>query len=161
MYYLEQVLTDLERFGLQAHCVPIFKFSLLLADKVIQNKNLVNSLQMRFARCICGLGYMQEATKISSGVMSQYNITPQEFTSRFNELTRMRVICINQAKWSKSRRPRASPSQQPANMQDYYFIPSLRRLAFDCERDDPLWTVRQGQDSTRRGKESCNLFDII
>jgi hypothetical protein len=144
MYYLEQVITDLERFGLQVHCVPIFKFSLLLADKVIQNKNLVNSLQLRFARCICSLGYMQEAVKISTPVISQYSISPQEFASRFSELNRMRVSFNYIAKWPKGRISRPSPGQQPENLQGHHILPSIRGLAFHRQRDDPLWTVRKG-----------------
>lgn len=91
MYYLEQILTDLEKFGLHVHCVPIFKFSLLMADKVIQNKHLVLALQLRFARCISSLGYTSEAKEVFEKVISQIHTSPQEFTARFNELNRMRV----------------------------------------------------------------------
>lgn len=99
LYYLEQILTDLEKFGLHVHCVPIFKFSILMADKVIQNKHLVLALQLRFAKCICSLGYAAEAKEVYQKVISQISVTPQEFTARFNELNRMRVGIIYLAKW--------------------------------------------------------------
>lgn len=103
MYYLEQILTDLEKFGLHVHCVPIFKFGLLLAEKVIQNKTLEHSLLLRFARCISCLGYTQKASEISAEVVAQFNVTPQEFVARFNELNRMRVASSDLAERPESR----------------------------------------------------------
>jgi hypothetical protein len=94
LYYLEQVLTDLELFGLHVHCVPIFKFCLLLADKVIQNKYLVLGLQLRFARCISSLGYTTEARELVVKVFPQISVSTQDFTNRYNELMRMRVEVV-------------------------------------------------------------------
>lgn len=86
------MLTDLELFGLQTHCVPIFKFCILLADKVIQNKFLVMALQLRFARCVSTLGYAAEAKDILQKVLPQINLSPQDLAAKFDELNRMRVV---------------------------------------------------------------------
>lgn len=90
-YYLVRLLTDLEKFGLQVHCIPVLKFAILLADKVIQNKFLAMSLQLRFARCVSALGYTSEAKELVAKVLPQTVISPQEYQTRFIELTRMRV----------------------------------------------------------------------
>ncbi len=88
------MLTDLELFGLQTHCVPVFKFCILLADKVIQNRHLVYALQLRFARCISALGYVQESKDIVNKILPQITMTPQDLAAKFDELNRMRVEFI-------------------------------------------------------------------
>jgi hypothetical protein len=93
-YYIEQCLTDLELFGLQIHCIPILKFAILLADKVIHNKLLTLALQLRFARCICTLGYQPISVEIINKVSTQITVSEQEFNSRYIDLTRMRVTAL-------------------------------------------------------------------
>ena len=94
LYYLERVLIDLELFGLQVHCVPVLKYCLLMADKVISNKYLVISMQLKLAKSLFSLGYSSEASEIVSKAMGQCHITQAEFTSKYEELTRMRVELI-------------------------------------------------------------------
>lgn len=69
----------------------MLKFAILLADKVIHNKLLTLALQLRFARCICTLGYQPISVEIMNKVLAQTTVSEQEFNSRFIDLTRMRV----------------------------------------------------------------------